>query len=281
MSILATFVMSTVASPPPAPPLLPGFGDINFVFTAVDQVNTAASPSTPPLPSFPPSPPPAPPLLPPAPPPSPSHPPPPLAPPQPPSVPPPSAPAEAAADRELLLDSGKTYRLSGEPIIIRGAGVTVSIGTTGALPATIDAQYLSRHFIIRGGATLTLRNLHLINGYQHCGTQDCTLPSSARENGGSIDVSGPGSALRLFNVILRDNMLEGGGFFCACRGGAVYVNDGAVANVTGSKLINNSAAVGGAMMAHASTIHIAGSRFERNTAGLLGGAITRSLSAGS
>lgn len=64
----------------------------------------------------------------------------------------------------LLLESGATYAFGGSPIIVSGAGVRVRISTTGAAPATLDAQRLSRHFAVLGGATLELDNLILING---------------------------------------------------------------------------------------------------------------------
>ena len=72
---------------------------------------------------------------------------------------PPSAPGELT----WLLESGATYAFDGEPIKISGAGITVRISTTGAAPAILDAQHLSRHFIVVG-ATLELEHLLLVNG---------------------------------------------------------------------------------------------------------------------
>ena len=106
-------------------------------------------PEQPPVPSAPPPPP--------HPPPSPLRPEPPQSPPLPPA--PPAAPGELT----LLLESGATYAFGGEHITVSGAGVRVRISTTGADPATLDAQSLSRHFVVLG-ATLELDNLILVNG---------------------------------------------------------------------------------------------------------------------
>ena len=60
---------------------------------------------------------------------------------------------------EITLASGANYSFAGEPIAVRGAGVSVSIGTSGVAPAILHAEELSRHFIVSDGAMLTLRNL--------------------------------------------------------------------------------------------------------------------------
>ena len=157
--------------------------------------------------------------------------------------------------KQLTLESGATYRFRGEPITVSGTGVSVSIGTAAAeRPAILDAEGLSRHFIVRAGASLTLHNVILQHGLV-----------SGGEDGGSVHVSGQGSSLRLFGVHVRYNTAAGAGFWDK-RGGGVFAGDGAAVNVSGSTFTNNSAAFGGAVCASASVLHVSGgSRFEGNS----------------
>ena len=164
-------------------------------------------------------------------------------------MPSPGYPPLAASAVEITLDSGATYRFGGEPISVRGAGVSVSIGTSGVAPATLDAEQLSRHFLVADGATLTLRNLIITGGYE---------PGVAQ--GGSIIVSGEGSALRLFGVRMHGNRVDYGGFL-AQHGGAIYAGVGTALNVSRSLFTNNTAGSGGGIAAVGSVLHITGTTF--------------------
>ena len=272
--------------PPSAPPFAPGIASIDFVREALDSLNAAVPPVAPPSPPQPPLTPPgpqAPPFQPPGPPPQPPVPSVPPLPPRPPSEPPPSAPPpESSTAAELVLESGMTYPLS-EPLVVRGEGIEVSIVTSGSAPAILDGQHLSKHFIVTDGARLTLRNLHLVNGYQPCGMppgypfgSDCSDSRAVVANGGSIDVRGQGTVLRLFGVHVKHNLIEGDGFFCACRGGGVHAIDGAVVNISGATFLNNTATLGhgGCLMAANSAFHVTGSTFEDCFAGALGGGVS-------
>ena len=225
------------ASPPPPPP-------------PTSPPGAASLPTVPPPPLLPPlSPPPSPP--------SPPPPSPPPSPPTPPTPPPPTYPPESAG-YEYLLDSGTVYHLGGDPIVVAGPGVTVLIGTTGIAPATLDAQSLSRHFIVAGGATLTLQNVVLINGR-----------ASGGDDGGSVHVSGAGSAARLFGVHVRDCNVDpnpSGDQIWSSRGGAAYVGDGGTLNLTSSTFTNNTASFGGSVLANAGTVHVDGCTFRLNRA---------------
>ena len=159
------------AQSPPTPSL-------SQVREAIAAVNAAPAPHAPPGAPPPPLAPGSPcPMLPPPPaqppvpmlPPPPAHPPPSPLHPQPPQSPPlPPAPPAAPGELSLLLESGATYAFGGHPITVSGAGVRVRISTTGAAPATLDAQRLSRHFVVLG-ATLELDNLILVNGCPRVG----------------------------------------------------------------------------------------------------------------
>ena len=94
-------------------------------------------------------------------------------PPQPPQTP---APPNAPGVLNLQLESGRTYPLEGQQIVVCCAGLTVRIGTTGAEPAILDAQQMSRHFTVLG-ATLELDNIVLMNG---CGRARASTFSASR-----------------------------------------------------------------------------------------------------
>ena len=169
--------------------------------TSVDEAFGEWPPSSPsPLPPSPlPIPPPTPPTPPPSPlpmpPPSPSLPAPPSPPPVPSVPPPPALPPLGAAPFAFWLTPGAILELGGEEIVVSGANVTISSDGEGA---TIDAQQLSRCFILEGGARLELSKIHLRNGF------------ADSSNGGAICVR-PGCALRLFSCSVADCEATGDG----------------------------------------------------------------------
>lgn len=154
-----------------------------------------------------------------------------------------------------------TYLTNGAPIAVRGSGVSVTIGTSGAAPATLDATYLSRVFEISEGASLTLRNV-IVTGCYVTGGDD----------GGCVHVSGEGSTLRLFDIYAHGNIVEGTGFL-SDRGGFVWAENGARVNATGSRFFNNTAAFGGSFcIGGSSTLHVTDCLFTHDHA-LRGGSI--------
>ena len=177
--------------PPSAPPLPP---------PPLPPPRTPPSPPPPlPPPSSPPSPPPpSPPPFPPdtAPlPPPPQLPPPSLPPPSPPPpLRPPLAPTSAVGSRVVTL-SGR-YPLGGSPLVVRGIDLTLEgIGADGA---TIDAEGLSRAIEVTDGASLTLRNIHVVNG-------------NTTTSGGGLLVHGAGSSLLMDRASVRDSISTGTG----------------------------------------------------------------------
>ena len=132
--------------------------------------------------------------------------------------------------------------------------MVVSFTTSGVAPATLDAEHLSRHFVVANGARLYLHNLILTGGFVSGGA-----------DGGSVHVSGIGSALVLLGVLLRDNMVAGEGFFDT-RGGCVFAEDGSMVNATGCQFDNVTAGFGGAICVTAATFYVRGCTFARNRA---------------
>lgn len=139
--------------------------------------------------------------------------------------------------------------MGGQPIVISGPGVSVSITSSGAAPAILDAQYLSRHFVVSDGARLTLRNVEVVNGY---------MPGVI-DGGGSIKVN-RGSALRLYDVTMKHNRLDIANTFFNRRGGAVFAYYAAV-NISGGLFVNNTATCGGAVAGVSSTVHVSGTTY--------------------
>ena len=136
--------------------------------------------------------------------------------------------------------------MGGTPIIVRGTGVTVTIGTSGIAPATLDAERLSRHFLVSAGAVLTLRNIVLRNGFVE-----------GPEDGGCVHVSGTGSAVRLLDVQVRDSEVDGSGFLDS-RGGGIFASDGGTVNASSCEFRNLTAAFGGAVCMNAGFLNLGG-----------------------
>ena len=212
--------------PPPPPPLPPPPSSPSPLFPPLAPGRLAASsmtelrdiveglnsnhPATPPFPAAPPSAPPGLPLPQTPPPTPPSQPPPGQPPPPPPEIPPsppipppppsPPAPPGVPSDSRVVALSGR-YLLGGSPLLVRGVGLTLEgVGSEGA---TIDAEGMSRAIEVTDGASLTLRNIHVVNG-------------NATTTGGGLLVHGAGSSLLMDQADVRDSVSfgafpEGGG----------------------------------------------------------------------
>jgi hypothetical protein len=116
---------------------------------------------------------------------------------------PPLAPTSAAGSRLVTL-SGR-YPLGGSPLVVRGIDLTLEgIGAEGA---TIDAEGLSRAIEVTGGASLTLRRIHVVNG---------NASGSATTSGGGLLVHGAGSSLLMDRASVRDSVATRNGGTPAC-----------------------------------------------------------------
>ena len=201
------------SSPSPSlPPVVPGrlaAGSMTELRDIVDELNSN-HPATPPIPAprlsappglpLPQTPPPAPPS---DPPPGQPPPPPPELPPSPPIPPPPPsppAPPSGPSDSRVVVLSGH-YALGGEPLVVRGIDLTLEgVGPEGA---TLDAGGMSRAIEVTDGASLTLRQIHVVNG-------------NATTGGGGLLVHGAGCSLLMDQASVRDSRSfgtfpEGGG----------------------------------------------------------------------
>ena len=197
------------SSPSPRlPPLAPGgrsAGSMIELRAIVDGLNSN-HPAKPPVPAPPPSAPPglppppgAPPTPPSQPPPGQPPPPPPQLPPAPPALPPspsPPAPPGLPSDSRVVTLSGH-IALGGSPLVVRGIDLTLE--GVGAEGATLDAEGLSRAIEVTDGASLTLRQIHVVNGNATTG------------GGGGLLVHGAGSSLLMDRASVRDSVATGFG----------------------------------------------------------------------
>ena len=74
-------------------------------------------------------------------------------------------------------------------------------------------------------------------------------------------------------VVLDNNWLDGTGFFCACRGGAIFASGGATVNITGSTLSYNRAPggqAGSVSIDGGSIMHASGTVFRDSWAYIAG-----------
>lgn len=170
--------------------------------------------------------------------------------------------ANATAGADIVtLASGSTYTLS-----IAGAGENASatgdldvtdatgltINTSGAGTATIDANDIDRILDVRPGASLTMNNITITDG-------------SATTNGGGLLVEGTAT---ITGGGFTDNLSAGGS-----DGGAIYVTIGTL-SINGSTFSNNTASDdGGAIYLLGGTTTITGATFTGNTGTDIGGAI--------
>ncbi|MEW6085901.1 MAG: sortase [Chloroflexota bacterium] len=170
--------------------------------------------------------------------------------------------ANATAGADIVtLTSGLTYVLSiagtGENVSATGdldvtdaSGLTIN--TSGAGTATIDANDIDRILDVRPGATLTLNNITITNG-------------SASTNGGGMYVDG---STTITGGAFTANVTTAGS-----DGGAIFVNSGIV-SISGTTFTNNSSTDdGGAMYLIGGTTTITGATFSGNTGSDIAGAI--------
>ena len=209
------------AQPPPLPslPLLPPLAPGRLAASSmtelrdiVDEMNSN-HPATPPSPAPPPSappvlplpqtPPPAPPSQPPPgqpPPPPPELPP---SPPMPPPPPSPPAPPGVPSDSRVVVLSGRIF-LGGEPLVVRGIDLTLEgVGPEGA---TLDAEGMSRAIEVADGASLTLRDIHVVNGLANSSSG---ASDGSSGSGGGLLIHGAGSSLLMERGSVRDSVATG------------------------------------------------------------------------
>lgn len=170
--------------------------------------------------------------------------------------------ANAAAGADIVtLTSGLTYVLSiagtgenasatGDLDVTDATGLTIN--TSGAGTATIDANDIDRILDVRPGATLTLNNITITDG-------------SASTNGGGLYVDG--------STTITDGAFTANVTTAGSDGGAIFVNSGTV-SISGTTFTNNSSVDdGGAMYLIGGTTTITGSTFSGNTGSDIAGGI--------
>ncbi len=171
--------------------------------------------------------------------------------------------ANATAGADIItLVSGSTYTFSlagagedasatGDLDVTDAAGVTIN--TSGAGAAIINANSIDRVLDVRPGAALTLNNINVTNG-------------SVGANGGGLLMAG--ASLTITNGSVSNNLTTAGN-----DGGAIYVSAGTV-TINGTSFTNNTSADdGGALYLIAGTTTISNATFDDNTGFDIGGAI--------
>ena len=141
------------------------------------------------------------------------------------------------------------FALGGTPLLLSGAGVDLTLEGFGAEGATIDAEGMSRAIVVAGGASLTLRQIHVING---------TAPK-----GGGLFVHGAGSSLLTEWSSIRDSVATSS---WPDGGGGLFVAQGASAVLVDSAIVDCAApfGAGGCVFAHDhANLTLRGSRIER------------------
>lgn len=153
--------------------------------------------------------------------------------------------------------------------IIDGKDLTIDGGSNTVI---LDADARGRHFAVRDGVTLTLRNLVLEDGRGE--RADGAVPA------GAVYIN-DGGTLELENVFFFDNVVPN--VVRTSTAGAIYVSNNAVLSIVDSAFVGNSASGnGGAIFATGSaSVSSQGSRFIGNSAGGTGGAIHHDGSNGS
>ena len=142
------------------------------------------------------------------------------------------------------------YALGGTPLLLSGGGVDLTLEGVGPEGATIDAEGLSRAFEVAAGASLTLRQIHVVNG---------TAPS-----GGGLFVHGAGSALLMDRSSIRDSIAtgafpEGGGGLHVWQWASAVLVDSAIADCAAPDF----GCGGGAVVRDHANLTLRGSRIER------------------
>ena len=142
------------------------------------------------------------------------------------------------------------YPLGGTPLLLSGGGVDLTLEGVGPDGATIDAQGLSRAIEVAAGASLTLRQIHVVNG---------TAPK-----GGGLFVHGAGSALLMDRSSIRDSIAtgafpEGGGGLHVWQWASAVLVDSAIADCAAPDF----GCGGGAVVRDNANLTLRGSRIER------------------
>ena len=96
------------------------------------------------------------------------------------------------------------YPLGGSPLVVRGVDLTLEgVGAEGAI---LDAEGMSRAIEVADGASLTLRDVHVVNGLANSsrGASDGSSGS-----GGGLLIHGAGSSLLMERGSVRDSVATG------------------------------------------------------------------------
>ena len=87
------------------------------------------------------------------------------------------------------------YPLGGSPLVVRGVDLTLEgVSAEGAI---LDAEGMSRAIEVTDGGSLTLRQIHVVNG-------------NNATSGGGVLVHGAGSALLMERSSIRDSVIARG-----------------------------------------------------------------------
>ena len=142
------------------------------------------------------------------------------------------------------------YPLGGTPLLVSGGGIDLTLEGFGAEGATIDAEGLSRAIEVTDGASLTLRQIHVVNG--------------SAPKGAGLFVHGAGSALLMDRSSIRDSVATGS---WPVGGGGLFVWLGASAVLLDSMIADCAApdngGGGGASAYQHANLTLRGSRVER------------------
>ena len=153
------------------------------------------------------------------------------------------------------------YPLGGSPLVVRGVDLTLEgVGAEGAI---LDAEGVSRAIEVTDGGSLTLRQIHVVNG-------------DNATSGGGVLAHGAGSALLMERSSIRDSVTpfrwpHGGGGLCVRKGASAVLVDSVIADCACTGIW---AGGGGAYVHHEANLTLRGSRIERCNATVgYGGAI--------
>ena len=156
------------------------------------------------------------------------------------------------------------YPLGGSPLVVRGVDLTLEgVSAEGAI---LDAEGVSRAIEVTDGGSLTLRQIHVVNG-------------DNATSGGGVLVHGAGSALLMERSSIRDSVISrgwphGGGGLCVRKGASAVLVDSVIADCASQRGAAGSACGGGAYVHDEANLTLRGSRIERcNATGGWGGAI--------
>ncbi|MCP5098136.1 MAG: hypothetical protein GY943_21520 [Chloroflexi bacterium] len=194
---------------------------------------------------------------------------------------------EAALDSALAGGGNVTFNCGGSHTLVVTSQKTITINTVinGGGNITLSGGGSTRIFNVQNGATLTLQNLALTNGYsagnggaiylERLGTLDIsgsTLSNSQAANGGAIAMNGWGAndlggTLILNSSVFSNNTataaaIPGGGN----GGGALYVTGGSTATVVGTMFTGNQSVNGGAIHVLLANLTVTNGTFTNNVA---------------